>query len=386
MKALFMQKKYLIEFILFCTYMLFAMSWVGATIFMPEIMKLAGMQTLTQASILSTSLTVAKIFGTAIAAWTITKFGIRNAFTLSSFLICFSIITPYVENYWLLLISRFLMGLGGALVIVYFNPIIYQYFKPEERAVVNGLNAIAFNVGTAIIMFGVTNFNAISGGWQHTLLYISIASILMLIIWLIFGRIELQKENQAQIITINNYTFTDGLKDKFNWIYALTYSGLLSFYIVLFTFYTKAGIIQTKQVILFGIVGIIAGIFYSNKIKRRLPIIRIAGLIQLVCVFCLSFVNNPILSLLSAASLGFFMFLPMPALVTYAQERPLMNAQKIAVTFSLFWSISYLVATIASTIFAKIVDISNGSYNLAFLFICIIEASFLIGSLILQED
>ena len=277
------------------------------------------------------------------------------------------------------------MGLGGALVIVYFNPIIYQYFRPEERAIVNGLNAIAFNVGTAIIMFGVTSFNTISGSWQNTLLCISIASIIMLIIWLIFGRIESQKENQSQTIAINNYTFTDGLKDKFNWIYALTYSGLLSFYIVLFTFYPKAGIVQTKQVILFGIVGIIAGIFYSNKIKRRLPIVRTSGLIQLICVFCLSFVNNPTLSLLSAASLGFFMFLPMPALVTYAQERPLMNAQKVAVTFSIFWSISYLIATIASTIFAKIVDISNGSYNLAFLFICIIEASFLIGSLILEE-
>lgn len=91
------------------------------------------------------------------------------------------------------------------------------------------------------------------------------------------------------------------------------------------------------------------------------------------------------LSLLSAACLGFFMFLPIPALITYAQERPLMNAQKIAVTFSIFWSISYLIATISSTVFARIVDISNGSYTLAFLFICIIEASFLIGSLILNE-
>ena len=45
------------------------------------------MQSLTQASILSTSLTFAKIIGTAIAAWTIVKFGIRNAFTVASALI-----------------------------------------------------------------------------------------------------------------------------------------------------------------------------------------------------------------------------------------------------------------------------------------------------------
>ncbi len=231
------------------------------------------------------ALTVAKIFGTAIAAWTIIRFGIRNAFTLSPLLICFSIITPFAGSYWLLLISRFLMGLGGALVIVYFNPIIYQYFKPEERAIVNGLNAIAFNIGTAIIMFRATSFNAISGSWQNALLYISLGSILMLVIWLIFGRVNSPQEKETQINSTSNYTFMNGLKDKFNWVYALTYSGLLSFYIVLFTFYPKAGIVQTKQVILFGIIGVIAGIFYSNKVKRRLPIIRISGLVQLYLSF-----------------------------------------------------------------------------------------------------
>ena len=33
------------------------------------------------------------------------------------------------------------------------------------------------------------------------------------------------------------YSYIDGLKDKFNWAYAFTYSGLLAFYICLFTFF-----------------------------------------------------------------------------------------------------------------------------------------------------
>ncbi|RTL01513.1 MAG: MFS transporter [Proteobacteria bacterium] len=381
-----MQKKYFIEFILFTSYMLFAMAWVGSAGFMKEIMLMTGMNTLAEASILSTALTFAKIIGTFIAAWTIVKFGIRNAFTVASILMCLSIVTPYATSFNILLISRFLMGLGGALVIVYFNPIVYKYFAPNERAVINGLNAIAFNVGTAIMMFGTSSFVAIFGSWQATLTVISILSVVMLILWLIFGKIDLSTPNNTATKE-TSYTLLDGLRDKFNWMYALTYSGLLAFYIVLFTFYPKIGITQTNQVILFGIIGAIAGMIYSNKTTRRVSILRISGLIQVISAFGLSFAGtNQTLAFVCAAMLGFFMFLPMPALVTYAQERPGMTAQRISVTFSLFWSISYLVATIIPTIFAKLVDMSDGNYSTAFTFICLVEGSFFIGSLFLREN
>ena len=381
-----MKKKYLIEFILFMSYTLFAMSWVGSAAFMKDIMQMAGMHSLTQASFLSSALTFAKIIGTFIAAWTIVKFGIRRAFTVAMILMCMSIVTPYSLNFSILLISRFLMGLGGALIIVYFNPIVYKYFEPNERAVVNGLNAIAFNVGTAIMLFGSSWFVEILGNWRYVLTAISLASMIMLVVWLIFGKINLDLPQSGNLGVVEKYSVLDGLKDKFTWVFALTYAGLLAFYIVLFTFYPKAGIVQTKQVILFGIVGAIAGMVYSNKFKQRVPILRVSGFIQIMAAFGLSFAGtNQNLATISAAILGFFMFLPMPALVTLAQERVGMTAQKISVTFSLFWSISYLVATIVPTIFAKIVDLNAGNYHQAFIFICIIEGSFFVGSLFLRE-
>ena len=382
-----MRKKYLIEFILFTSYMLFAMSWVGSAGFMKEIMQMVSMHSLTQASLLSTALTFAKIIGTFIAAWTIVRLGIRKAFMVASLLVCLSIVTPYASNFNLLLISRFLMGLGGALIIVYFNPIVYTYFTASERVIINGLNAIAFNVGSAIMMFFTPNFVSLFGSWQHTLLAISIASMLMLVSWMVFGKIDLPNNLTSEHKGIKNYTIVDGLKDKFNWLYAFTYSGLLAFYIVLFTFYPKAGITQAKQVILFGIVGAIVGMIYSSKSAKRIVILRISGVLQIIAAFGLSFsANNPTHAYVAAAMLGFFMFLPMPALVTYAQERKDVTAQKISVTFSLFWSISYSVATIMTTVFAKIVDVNNGDYHNAFIFICVIESTFLLGSLLLKEN
>lgn len=366
--------------------MLFAMSWVGSATFMKDIMQMTGMHSLTQASFLSTALTFAKIIGTFIAAWTIVKFGIRKAFTVAMILMCLSIVTPYAANFSLLLISRFLMGLGGALIIVYFNPIVYKYFEPSERAVVNGLNAIAFNVGTAIMMFGSGFFVEAFGNWKYVLTTVSLGSMIMLVVWLIFGKINLDSPQANNSQLVDKYSVLDGLKDKFTWVFALTYAGLLAFYIVLFTFYPKAGIVQAKQVILFGIVGAVIGMIYSNKFSRRIPILRVSGFIQIIAAFGLSFAGeHQNLATISAAILGFFMFLPMPALVTLAQERVGMTAQKISVTFSLFWSISYLVATIVPTIFAKIVDLNAGNYHQAFIFICLVEGSFFIGSLFLRE-
>ncbi|WP_434511545.1 MFS transporter [Desulfitobacterium sp. AusDCA] len=381
-----MKRKYLIEIILFFSYALFAMAWSGGTSFMDPIMKSLSIQNLASASFISTSVTFAKIVGTAIAAWTIVKFGIRNAFSVASLMVCASILTPFSPNYPILLASRFLMGLGGALMVVYFNPIVMQIFEPHERPIINGLNAVAFNSGTALVMFFIKDFITLFGGWKQTLVAFSVASVIFFVLWLLFGKYEDKTSSANSAKPAENYTFMDGLKDPFNWKFALTYSGLLAFYIVLFSFYPKAGISQAKIVILMGIVGAVLGIIYSQKVKKRVPILKLSGFLQLVSVIGLNFSgNNAALAIVSAAVLGIFMFLPMTALVTLAQEMPNMTPRKISVTFSLFWSISYIVATIIPTAFAWIVDLNNGDFKAAFVFITIISASFVVGAFTLPE-
>lgn len=382
-----MKRKYIIEMIMFFSYVLFAMAWSGGTAFMKEIMTSMGITSLAAASLISTSVTFAKIVGTAIAAWIIIKLNTRLAFGLASLMICASIFTPYSPNYPILLVSRFLMGLGGALVVVYFNPIVMEWFEPHERPLVNGLNAVAFNVGTAITMFFFSNFASLLGGWKQTLTGFSLLSLLMFLLWLVFGRSRnAETATHSTTAATERYTFIDGLKDSFNWKFTLTYSGLLSFYIVLFTFYPRAGISQAKIVILMGIVGAVLGIIYSKKIKKRVPIIRFSGLVQLFCVIGLNFSgNNATLAAISAAILGIFMFLPMTALVTLAQEMPRMTPQRVSVTFSLFWSISYIIATIVPTVFGAIVDANHGNFSMAFVFITVVAASFFVGSFTLPE-
>ncbi len=384
--------KYLVEAIVFFSYVLFAMAWVGGTASMDQIMEQLNVDTLAAASFISGAVTIAKIIGTFLAAWVAIKIGIKNAFLLSCALVVVGVLTPIASSYDVLLVSRFLMGLGGALMIVYFNPIVMQWFETEERSTINGLNAVAFNIGTAIILWSMSGINILTGSWQNSLLVFSGISLLLALAWLFVNWDHkaqaangTNSTNEPNILPQQDYSYLDGLKDRFNWIYALTYSGLLAFYICLFTFYPKAGIVASKWVIGFGIIGTIAGMIYSKKIKQRLPIIRWSGLVQLITVIGLSFSTNAELQTLCAIVLGFFIFFPITALVTIPHEMPGMTGQKITVVFSLFWSISYLFATIVLWLFGLLVDMYQGNFTFAFILISVISSTFFIGSFLLKE-
>jgi len=379
--------KHLVAVLVFISYTLFAMAWVGGTASMSQIMSAMHVDSLASASFISGAVTLAKIVGTFIAAGLALKLGIKKAFFVAGLLISIGLLTPLAPNYELLLVSRFLMGLGGAFMIVYFNPIVMAWFAPEERPTINGINAVAFNVGTGIILWQMANFNNLTGSWQNTLIIFSLASLALSLVWLLVKdknsdtHSSVQQTEQA----LEHYSYVDGLKDKFNWVYALTYSGILAFYICLFTFYPKAGISQSALVIASGIVGTLAGVFYSKKYSARVPVIRWSGLIIIITVLGLSFGQSDLLQTLCAMVLGFFIFFPVTALVTIPHELPKMTGQKVTVIFSLFYSISYLVATAVLWSFGKLVDISQGDFNAAFMLITVVSSTFFIGSFFLPE-
>ncbi|MFD2167572.1 CynX/NimT family MFS transporter [Thalassotalea euphylliae] len=376
--------KYLVEVLVFLSYVLFAMAWVGGTASMTQIMESMNIDSLASASFISGAVTFAKIVGTFSAAWLAVKFGVKMAFFIASLLIALGLFTPYSPNYEVLLLTRFLMGLGGAFMIVYFNPIVMHWFEPHERPVINGLNAVAFNVGTAIVLWLMADINALTGGWQMSLTVFSLSSILLALAWLLVKFDGFEQKTVADS-SQTSYSYAEGLKDKFNWVYAFTYSGLLAFYICLFTFYPKAGISQSKWVIGFGIVGTLAGIVYSKKILQRIPVIRWSGLTMTISLLGLSFASSVWLQTLSAIVLGFFIFFPITALVSIPHELPNMTGERVTVVFSLFWSISYLASTIILWVFGWLVDNNQGDYTTSLLMISILSLTFFIGSFLLPE-
>lgn len=384
------KNKVVIEALLFASYVLFAMCWVTGSAFIPNIMKALDLHDLAAGSNITNAVSAAKILGTFVAAGILARLQVKRSVALAMALMATSLFTPFVTSYPLLLAIRFLMGLGGALIIVYFAPIVMHWFPEHERPFVNGLNSVAFNVGTAIVVFFLGDLMRVFGGWQSTLVYISLGSVICLALWLIFGG-DAPAPVGAGPADGGTYRMIDGLKERFNWIYALTYAGILSFYVVLFTFYKNAGIDQAKFVILAGIFGTVAGIVVARRTVRRLPVMRVSGVLQIVGIVGLHAKvwgltqSDDWVAFFSVVA-GFFVFLPMTSFVTLAQEQRGMTPARVSVTFSLFWSISYLIATFIPFIFAHLVDVNGGHYGVAFAFITIVSASFLIGSFLLPES
>jgi MFS family permease len=377
--------KYLVETIVFFSYVLFAMAWVGGTASMQSIMLALDVHSLASASFISGAVTLAKIVGTFIAAWIAIKLGIKYAFFVSSLLITIGLLTPYAPNYELLLLSRFLMGLGGAFMVVYFNPIVLQFFKAEERSTINGINAVAFNIGTAIILWQMESINQLTGSWQNSLTLFSVISLVIALLWLLVKFEQPCAATKNQNALPEHYSYSQGLKDRFNWIYGLAYSGILAFYICLFTFYPKAGIVQSKWVIGFGIVGTIFGIIYSKRVPLRLPVIRWSGFVVIISTAVFSFSDFYWLQTFAAIVLGFFIFLPVTALVSIPHELPKMTAARITIVFSMFYSISYIISTLILWVFGSLVDINQGDYTWSFILITLLSSTLFIGSYFLPE-
>ena len=346
-----MAKKHLIETIIFLTYAVFAMSWVAGSMMTPAIMAQYGIETLTSATWVNNAITISKIIGNLLAAWVMVRLGLKKAFALAALLISAGAIGAFASSYPMYVFSRFVMGFGGAFVIVYFAPIVLHYFSPAERPLINGINAAAFNTGNLLaLLFTGSMLQQVGGDWQDLLFVISAASGALLLVWWFVGE-DFDLAGESEGGKAQAYTFSDGLRERVNWVLPLAYTGVLFCYISVFALFPLVPDFAANPahlsaiMIAAGMVGTVAGIIVTKRIARRVPAIRYSGLAMTICAGLMIATAEPLIAYAAAFLAGFFMFLPMTPLITLAQELPGMTPGRIAVVFAMFWSISYSFET-----------------------------------------
>ncbi|TVX92734.1 MFS transporter [Paenibacillus agilis] len=384
-------RAYLIEMIMFLTYALFAVSWVAGSTLTPQIMESFDIKTFANASLINNAITVAKIVGNLMAAWVLIKLKPKKAIALGSILISLSALGAFATSYWIFVLTRFIMGIGGALFIVYFGPIVFNYFTAKQRPMINGVNSVAYNVGSLIAMLVVTPVILALDSWQNTILVFAGTSFLLFIAWLIVGEdFELhQNKLQAADVGGQRYTFKEGLKDKFNYIYPFTYSGCLLLYLVILTIFplSQTNSIDAKTLTavmaIAGCVGTVFGIMAVKKFALRLPVIRWSGLAMTISALFMVTTSSPIFSLIAAFLLGFFTFLPMTTLVTIPQELPGMTPSKVTIIMGFFWSFAYIIETILYYLVGITIDM--GGFQSGIYLAIGFSLTFFIGSFLLPE-
>ncbi|WP_323846423.1 MFS transporter [Microbulbifer magnicolonia] len=382
-------KRYLLEILMFSAYALFAASWVSGAMLTPEIQASFGEAGFANATWGSLMITVAKIAGNLAAALILIRIGAKYAFTLAMLLIAAGGFGALAGDYSGWLLSRLAMGLGGALAIVYFNPVVLHYFDARERPVVNGVNAAAFNSGNLIALLCTGTLANWLGGWQSVVaLYGVMVAALAVLWWLAAESFPLSGggANSGE-----RYGLRQGIREGVNWWLPLAYCGVLLCYIAVFSLFplidgfAVASSDLAAVMIAAGMLGTIAGILVTKRYPLRLPVLRYAGLALVIFAALMLASRNPLIAYSAAALAGFFMFLPMTALVTLPQELPGMTPARITITFAMFWSISYLIASILIPAAGLLADISGEpAYAAYFAVAC--SSSLFIFSFLLPES
>lgn len=283
-------------------------------------------------------------------------------------------------------VIRFVLGLGGALAVVFMSAIVAKVFEGRELQVVNGVNSVAFNTGLAVALTFAVQMVASP---TTAVVVAAVLSALVLAGWLFVSR-ALPKEAPSAAKVDSSFTMRDGFKDWFNWVFALSYTGLLSYYIVAFTFMDPATI---RWVVYAGVIGALTGTVIAARTPNVLKpkVVVIAAAAQLVSAAAVLALSESRFATLVGVILGLAIFFPMPFFVQLAFLRPGVTAREISVTFSIFWAVSYAGSVIIIQVFAWIADATGGLSggvpvsNAPLIYIVVIEAGFLIGTFLLAR-
>lgn len=381
----------LIECIMFFTYAFFAVNWIAGSTLTAQIMKYFNLESFVSATFISNAITIAKIVGNFLAAAILTKLFPKKAIGLGSALIVAgSLIAFLAPQYWIFIVGRFVMGFGGAVYVVYFSPVVIHYFDPKKRATVNALNSVAYNIGGILAMLIVGPVILWMRTWQNSMAFFAAISAVLFVLWLVLGQdFDLNRSAAGTVSAEKEYTFSEALKDKFNWAYAFSYSGLLTFYIVLLNIFPISGatVINSKTLSILVAVGGVAGtllaIILAKVYFKRLPVIRWCGLFMTLCGLLMFTTKNGVLATVSAFAIGVFMFLPMTSLVLIPQELGGMTPAKLTKIMGLFWCFSYIFESIVYFIIGVVID--RAGYTAGLILSVVISATFFVGSFLLPE-
>lgn len=370
---------------MFFSYAFFAVNWIAGSTLTPEIMKHFSITEFSQATLISNAVTVAKIIGNFLAASILNKLYPKKSIGFGSILIVIgSLVAIFAPTYFLFVIGRFIMGFGGALFVVYFSPVVIEYFSESDRPLINSLNTVCYNIGSILALLLVSPVLKYFNNWKYSLLFFAGISFILFIFWLIFGKdFEIVDKSKGK------YTLKDGLKEKIAWVMPLSYFGHLTLYMVMLNIFPISNLspIDPKTIsTLFavgGVIGTIIAIILSKKLKKRVPIIKICTfLLSILAIFMIKSSNGLIASIF-AFFMGVLMYVPLTSFVTIPQELPDMTPARLTQIMSIYWAVVYLLETIAFYFVGVLID--KFSYEVGLYFTIALSFSFFIGSFFLPE-
>ena len=381
------KRSVMIEAIMFLAYAFFAVNWIAGSSLTPNILKAFSLEGPHAVSLINNVVTIAKIIGNLIAATIFAKLFPKKSIGIGSLLIPLgALIAALSPSFTIFLIGRFIMGFGGALFVVYFSPVVVNYFHTDHRPVVNALNNVSYNVGSILALLLVGPIIKFVGLGRYALVVFAIVSFVIFLAWLIFGEdFSLGQKGEKT----STYSIKDAFKEKIAILMPAMYFGHLTLYMVMLNIFPNtnfspipANLIST----LFtsgALIGTLLSILIAKKSKKRVPVLKISGILTTIIGLLLINTQNASLASILALALGTIMYVPLTNFVLIPQEMPGMFSEKLTQIMSVYWSLVYIFETIAYQIIVMIKH--SAGDKMALTATIILSATFIIGSFLMKE-
>jgi cyanate permease len=356
--------RYVIEVILFLTYALFGVSWMAVAPLAKDLMVFFQVG-VTEFSYLGTVVTIAKVIAPLATGALALRVGLRRTLLIGSALICLVLAGPLSPTFPAFVGSRFLFGLGGAVVVTVIGPIVMQWFPKEELPGINAWNGVAVNTGIALTMYLTPPLAGSSLGWRGTLLLFGALNVAMLVAWALFGREpeSAAGAGAAKAQEASPVRYMDVWRLKETWLASLAFTGAVALYLSfsywLPSFYMetlhmeRAAAAQYSGIV--NLAGIPSAIFFgylTKKLGVRRPFLLVGGAITGVVAFGMFLFSSPAIIMASAVLLGISLFIPTAAIATLLMELPGVTPKHVSLMMGTMFSFCYVISAFAPNLVA----------------------------------
>ena len=367
-------KKWTIEFVLYAVYMVFGAAWATTGSVMPQIMNDFNVD-VSHAALMSNVILWAKIVGAVCTAVLVARMGTRKSYLLGCVMIGVSVFIPFIDNFTLLLIIRFLGGLGGAVCLVSLVPTVARFFDNKMAATLNSINCTSNIIGTIIALTLAGYLSTLFGGWRNLLAGYGVITLLLGVVWMLcFTDEERSEENGAnQSRESKMAVLKEAIFSRIVWGMIAQYAGAMIMMVFMFTFlplyYAKyahlpadshahlSGTVNQVGIML----GALVGPYFKNRGYHYKNWLFISSIFMAVTTFAMLFATNDIVILVCSFLTG-GIFATWFAFIFSIPKEGLKNATTQTVTYAMstFWVCTFLLATINSQLIGWSVDLTGG--------------------------
>ncbi|TKX31190.1 MFS transporter [Campylobacter aviculae] len=368
-----------VAFIIFSVYAVCSASWASTGSLMPLIKSDLGLDN-QQATLITSIIIIAKIFGASFTAFLVYKFGLKKGYFLGCLLISSGVFLTFVESYLGILIIRFLMGLGSACALVCLVPITQQWFEKKSLHFMISFNTNSNIVGYIIALLFAESISNYFGNWRYSLSFYAWINLVLIILWIFIGKDENKDIKQEK--TSDKKEFLSALKSRLTWGMIVFYMGPILFLNSIFTFlptfyaeyagFTKElADIAKKEIPALANFAIIFGPFIGLYFKRKGYSFKIMLLIGSLCMLisgiCMLFLEKLIIIQIFAVLSGLFFSLWWPFFFNLPSELKNASPQRSAYIMSTFWSITFTLLALNLELVSFSVDKTH-SFTLGFVY------------------